>query len=168
MKSRRSRHIPSMKMVSGFGSAFIVMGSLFILPQTADAEVRTIRMPEDMCNVLREEPLNERILEQVRNRPDFARVLQYVENTCGELGGLLIGPTGSIAGAPGAGGTTPEGNNGLPDFGGDGGNGGGPIDDEGDDGQGGTSGTTGGEGGGPIDDEGDDGLGGTLQTIDAA
>lgn len=114
MKSRRSRHIPSMKVVSGFGSAFIVMSTLFILPQTADAEVRTIRMPEDMCNVLREEPLNERILEQVRNRADFARVLQYVENTCGELGGLLIGPTGSIETPATGGASTPEGNNGFP------------------------------------------------------
>lgn len=146
MKSRRSRHIPSMKMVSGFGSAFIVMGTLFILPQTADAEVRTIRMPEDMCNVLREEPLNERILEQVRNRPDFARVLQYVENTCGELGGLLIGPTGSIAGPANGGGSTPEGDNGFPIDGI-------PVDD-------------GGEGpGGPCDDAGDNGCGGGL-TLD--
>lgn len=139
MKSRRSRHIQSKRMVSGFGSALLVMGTLSVLPQTASAEVRTIRMPEDMCDVLREQPLNERILEQVRNRADFARVLQYVENTCGELGGLLIGPTGSIAGAPGGGGTTPEGDNGLelPDPGpgddeGEGGGSEGPGDDEGD------------------------------------
>jgi hypothetical protein len=126
MKSRRSRHIQSKRMVSGFGSAVLVMGTLFILPQTASAEVRTIRMPEDMCNVLREEPLNLRILEQVRERPDFARVLEYVESTCGELGGLLIGPTGSIAGASGDGGTSPEGGNGFvfPDGGGEG------LDDE--------------------------------------
>lgn len=139
MKSRRSRHIQSKGIASGFGSAVLVMGTLFILPQTASAEVRTIRMPEDMCNVLREEPLNLRILEQVRERPDFARVLEYVESTCGELGSLLIGPTGSIAGAPGGGGTTPEGDNGfvVPDDGiGD------PIDD---DGQGGVS-------EGPVDD----------------
>jgi len=128
MKLRLSRHIQSKGMLSGFGSAVLVMGTLFILPQTASAEVRTIRMPEDMCNVLREQPLNQRILEQVRERPDFARVLEYVENTCGELGGLLIGPTGSIAGAPGGGGTSPEGGNGFvfPDGGGDG-----PDDEEG-------------------------------------
>ena len=141
MKSRRSRHIPGMKMVSGFGSAVLVMSSLFILPQTADAEVRTIRMPEDMCNVLREEPLNERILEQVRNRADFARVLQYVENTCGELGGLLIGPTGSIATPANGGASTPEGDNGFPTFDN-------PVDDEGD------------APDGPCDDEGDGGCGG--------
>jgi hypothetical protein len=137
MKSRRSRHIPSKWMLSGFGSAFVVMGTLFILPQTAIAEVRTIRLPEDMCTVLREEPLNERIVQQIRDRADFARILSYVENTCGELGGLLIGPTGSIAGAPGGGGTSPEGDNGfvVPGDGGDG-----PGDDEGE---------------GPGDDEGD-------------
>ena len=128
MKSRRSRHIQSKRLVSGFGSAVLVMGTLFILPQTASAEVRTIRMPEDMCNVLREEPLNLRILEQVRERPDFARVLEYVESTCGELGGLLIGPTGSIAGVSGGGGTSPEGDNGfvVPDN-----SVGGPVDEEG-------------------------------------
>jgi hypothetical protein len=134
MKSRRSRHIQSNRMVSGFGSALLVMGTLFVLPQAASAEVRTIRMPEDMCDVLREQPLNERILEQVRNRADFARVLQYVESTCGELGPLLIGPTGSIAGAPGGGGTSPEGDNGFelpdPEPGDDEGEG--PGDDEGD------------------------------------
>jgi hypothetical protein len=134
MKSHRSRHIQSKRMVSGFGSALLVMGTLSVLPQTASAEVRTIRMPEDMCDVLREQPLNERILEQVRNRADFARVLQYVESTCGELGALLIGPTGSIAGAPGGGGTSPEGDNGfdLPDPGPGDDEGEGPGDDEGD------------------------------------
>lgn len=145
MKSRRSRHIQSNRMVSGFGSALLVMGTLFVLPQAASAEVRTIRMPEDMCDVLREQPLNERILEQVRNRADFARVLQYVESTCGELGALLIGPTGSIAGAPGGGATTPEGDNGFPnvDI---------PVDDEGEEPGG---------GGGQCDDEGNDGCGGS-------
>ena len=138
MKSLRSRHIESKGMFRGFGSAVIVMGTLCILPQMASAEVRTIRMPEDMCDVLREQPLNERILEQVRNRADFARVLQYVEDTCGELGGLLIGPTGSIAGGPGGAATTPEGDNGFdipaPVPGDDEGDGGdaGPGDDEGD------------------------------------
>jgi len=129
MKSRHSRHIPSKGMVSGFGSAFAVMGTLLILPQTASAEVRTIKMPEQMCEVLREEPLNQKILEQVRNRADFARVVQYVEENCEELGGLLIGPTGSIAGAPGGGGSSPEGGNGpaLPVGCGDG-----RCDDEGD------------------------------------
>lgn len=146
MKSRRSRHIQSNRMVSGFGSALLVMGTLFVLPQAASAEVRTIRMPEDMCDVLREQPLNERILEQVRNRADFARVLQYVESTCGELGPLLIGPTGSIAGAPGGGGTSPEGDNGFPtiDI---------PVDDGGEEPGG---------GGGQCDDEGNDGCGGRL------
>ena len=96
MKSRRSRYISNMRMVSVFGSAFIVMGTLFILPNTAGAQVRSINMPEEMCDVLREEPLNQRILTQIRNRADFAEILEYVEETCGDLSGLLIGPTGSI------------------------------------------------------------------------
>jgi hypothetical protein len=145
MKSLRSRHIESKGMFRGFGSAVIVMGTLCILPQMASAEVRTIRMPEDMCDVLREQPLNQRILEQVRDRADFARVLQYVESTCGEFSGLLIGPTGSIAGGPGGDASTPEGDNGfdLPDPG--------PGDDEGE-----GEGEGDGDGGeGPGDDEGD-------------
>ena len=96
MKTRRSRYIPSKRMVSGFGSAFIVMGTLFILPNTAGAQVRSVNLPEEMCDVLNERPLNQALLSQIRNRADFAEILEYVEETCGNLTGLLIGPTGSI------------------------------------------------------------------------
>ena len=62
MKSRSSRRIPKKRIVSGFGSAFIVMGTLFILPQTAGAQIRSLNMPEDMCDILREEPLDQAAL----------------------------------------------------------------------------------------------------------
>ena len=98
MKSRSSRRIPKKRIVSGFGSAFIVMGTLFILPQTAGAQISSLKMPDDMCDILREEPLDQALLDEIRNNPNFVRIMEYVDETCGELGGLLIGVVESVGG----------------------------------------------------------------------
>ena len=69
MKSRPSRRIPKKRIVSGFGSAFIVMGTLFILPHSAGAHVQSLSINDDeeWCEILREEPLDEALLAQIRD-----------------------------------------------------------------------------------------------------
>ena len=111
MKNRRSRYIPKKRAVAGFGSAFVLMGSLFILPHSAEAQVRELRIPQDICEVLKREPLDEALLQRIRDRADFVRILRLVDESCPELGAALL-QTASIpapAQVGGGGGFTPPG-----------------------------------------------------------
>lgn len=136
------------------GSALVVLSS-FTMPGASDAQTRVINLPADMCNVLAEQPLNQRILSDVRNRANFADILAYVEENCGALTGLLIGPTGSIIPPADNGGGNGE-NGGLNGGtnGGNGGTNGGNGGTNG--GNGGTNGGNGGNGGTTPPDRPDD------------
>jgi hypothetical protein len=53
-------------------------------------------MPQEICDILREEPVNQSLLKQIARRPDFLDLLDYADENCGGVAGLLIGATGSI------------------------------------------------------------------------
>ncbi|WP_201743985.1 hypothetical protein [Paragemmobacter ruber] len=124
--NHRLSHLP-LRSGACLGAALAVLSSIATTGD-AVAQTRVINLPGDMCNVLSEAPVNERILSDVRARANFGDILAYVEANCGDLATLLIGPTGSIA-APG-GGSPGEGD---PDFGGDPDDGGEGDGDGGDD-----------------------------------
>ena len=112
MKAPGSEFIPSIRTIGGIGAVCLVLGTGFLVPHMSEAQVRTIRLPEDMCDVLRERPLSDRILRDIRARPDFVRLLEYVEQNCGDVAGLLIGPTGAIPVSGSSGGSSSGGTSG--------------------------------------------------------
>jgi hypothetical protein len=144
----------------------LVMGSAAGFSAPVAASKDSYRMPQEICDILREEPLNQSLIRQIARRPDFLDLLDYADENCGGVAALLIGATGSIpvlasdrdgvlpvlVAGPGTGtGGAPD--NGGPTDGGDTGTGGAGSGDTGSGGSGtggtGTGGTgTGGTGGG--------------------
>ncbi len=154
MKTCFSRRRPNIRTTPGVAFLSLVLGALALPPHLAEAQTRIINLPEDMCNVLGEQPLNQRILSDVRNRANFGDILAYVEANCANLTGLLIGPTGTIA-TPGGGGD--GGGNGGTNGGANGGSeNGGTGNGGGENGGSANGGTSNGGTGGPITGEPDD------------
>ena len=145
----------------------LVMGSAAGFSAPVAASKDSYRMPQEICDILREEPVNQSLIRQIARRPDFLDLLDYADENCGGVAALLIGATGSIpvlasdrdgalpvlVAGPGTGtGGGPD-NGGPTDGGGTGtggaGSGGSGTGGTGDTGSGGTGGTgTGGTGGG--------------------
>lgn len=78
------------------GLAALLVGGLVALPHAAAAHDTSYRMPQEICEVLREVPLRRSLLNQIIQRPDYLDILQYADENCGGLVGLLMGATGSI------------------------------------------------------------------------
>jgi hypothetical protein len=159
MTNRLSQHTARQGAI--IGSALVLLSS-FAVPGAVTAQTRVINLPADICNVLGEQPLNQRILSDIRNRANFGDVLAYAEENCSTLTGLLIGPTGSITPPAGNGGGD-GGENGGTNGGANGGTGNGGTDNGGLNG-GGNGGTNGGDNGG-LNGGGNGGNGGNGGVI---
>lgn len=74
----------------------LVMGSAAGFSAAVSASEDSYKMPQEICDILREEPVNQSLLKQIARRPDFLDLLDYADENCGGVAGLLIGATGSI------------------------------------------------------------------------
>lgn len=74
----------------------LVMGSVAGISAPGFASQDSYKMPQEICDILREEPVNQSLLKQIARRPDFLDLLDYADENCGGVAGLLIGATGSI------------------------------------------------------------------------
>lgn len=74
----------------------LVMGSAAGFSAAVSASEDSYKMPQEICDILREEPVNQSLLTQIARRPDFLDLLDYADENCGGVAGLLIGATGSI------------------------------------------------------------------------
>jgi hypothetical protein len=74
----------------------LVMGSAVGFSAPGFASQDSYKMPQEICDILREEPVNQSLLKQIARRPDFLDLLDYADENCSGVAGLLIGATGSI------------------------------------------------------------------------
>ena len=74
----------------------LVMGSAAGFSAPVSASKDSYRMPQEICDILREEPVNQSLIRQIARRPDFLDLLDYADENCGGVAALLIGATGSI------------------------------------------------------------------------
>lgn len=97
----------------GLFIASLSAGAFVSLTDSAAAKVRAERMSYGICEALRKDPPDPALLADLRARPDFAQIVDFVETNCGGLIDTLVGPTNTITG------NTPDnsrsGNRELPD-----------------------------------------------------
>ena len=80
----------------GVGLSILCLCGMAALPGAVFAHERSYRMPDEICDILREVPLNRNLLNQILRRPDYLDILEYADEHCGDLSGLMIGATGAI------------------------------------------------------------------------
>jgi hypothetical protein len=74
----------------------LIMGSAVGFSAPGFASQDSYKMPQELCDILREEPVNPSLLKQLARRPDVLDLLHYAEENCSGVAGLLIGATGAI------------------------------------------------------------------------
>ena len=83
----------------GVSTTALLLAASPLLSRAAAAQEDPDRMPEAVCDLLREEPLDRELLRDIVQRPDFPQILTYADDFCGGLAPLLIGETASIPSA---------------------------------------------------------------------
>lgn len=96
MKDRRSRVTSGRIVASGLFTASLAVGSLTMMADTAGAKVRGETFSYGICEMLQRDPVDPALLEQLRARADFAQIVEFAEQNCGDVLDTLVGPTETI------------------------------------------------------------------------
>src|SRR5574343_538303 len=98
-------------VVKAFCVASVAAATMFILPDAGKAQVRKIKIPQELCIY---QPLGKKMIAAIKARPDYAQILLYLSDERPEVALLFADePTATIPDTPDGGGD-PTGGGGDP------------------------------------------------------